>query len=306
MTFYAHGSAEADRFRLDGMSNVTDSDCVAFLQWALPRLALNWPGFRRVRRQVCRRLKRRIRGLGLSSFAAYRAYVCQYPEEWAVIDGFCRITISRFFRDRGVFSALGASVLPSLAQRARAEGRGVAAWSTGCASGEEAYSLKILWEQCVGARTPAVTLSVLGTDVDETVLDRARRGCYEAATLRELPKDWVAQSFDVRDGSYCVRAALRRAVTFCCQDIRTHLPPGPFDVILCRNLAFTYFAPDLQERVLEDIATRLRADGVLVIGAHECLPSGTLHFYPLPECRQILRWQPGCSVDRTVASSPLR
>ena len=133
-----------------------NDDCVAFLRRALPRLALNWPGFRRARRQVCRRLKRRMQSLGLSDFAAYRAHVRAYPEEWAIIDGFCRITISRFLRDKGIFAALGASVLPAMAQRASAEGRGVAAWSAGCASGEEAYSLKIVWEQCVAPGMPAV------------------------------------------------------------------------------------------------------------------------------------------------------
>jgi chemotaxis protein methyltransferase CheR len=268
-----------------------NDDCGAFLQWALPRLALNWPGFRRVRRQVCRRLKRRMQSLGLSDFAAYRAHVRAYPEEWAVIDGFCRITISRFLRDKGIFAALGASVLPAMAQRASADGRGVAAWSAGCASGEEAYSLKIVWEQCVAPGMPAVAFSVLGTDVDKAVLDRARRGCYAAATLRELPGAWVAQSFDIEDDHYCVKNALREGVSFVRQDIRIDLPPGPFDLILCRNLAFTYFDVAQQVRTLRHLETHLRNDGVLVIGAHERLPEGATNFLPLPQCPYILGWR---------------
>ena len=274
-----------------GRTGRANDDCVEFLQWALPRLALNWPGFRRVRRQVCRRLKRRMQSLGISDFAAYRAHVRESPEEWAVIDSFCRITISRFLRDKGIFAALGASLLPALARRASAEGRGVAAWSAGCASGEEAYSLKIVWEQCVAPSMPAVALSVLGTDVDKAVLDRARRGCYAAATLRELPGAWVAQSFDIEDDHYCVKNALREGVSFVRQDIRIDLPPGPFDLILCRNLAFTYFAVAQQVRTLRNLATRLRHDGVLVIGAYERLPEGATSFLPLAQCPYILGWR---------------
>ena len=86
-------------------------DCVGFLQWALPRLRLRWPGFRRVRRQVCQRLGRRLRELGLGELQAYQLYLGNHPTEWQVLDGLCRITISRFYRDRTIFVALEREVL---------------------------------------------------------------------------------------------------------------------------------------------------------------------------------------------------
>ncbi|HEY7242812.1 MAG TPA: hypothetical protein VH678_02890 [Xanthobacteraceae bacterium] len=79
-------------------------DCTAFLQWALPRRNLRWRGFRKVRAQVCKRLKRRMRELGVPGFAAYRARLEADPGEWRVFDECCHITISRFFRDRGVYN----------------------------------------------------------------------------------------------------------------------------------------------------------------------------------------------------------
>ncbi len=81
-------------------------DCTAFLQWALPQAGLHWPGFRKVRRQVCKRLTRRLRELGLDNFAAYRARLQGDPTEWRVLDECCHITISRFCREAAVFQVL--------------------------------------------------------------------------------------------------------------------------------------------------------------------------------------------------------
>jgi chemotaxis protein methyltransferase CheR len=84
---------------------MSDSQCVVFLQWALPRLRVRWAGFRKVRRQVCRRVWRRARELGLADLVAYRAYLEEHPEEWALLDSMARITISRFYRDRGCLAS---------------------------------------------------------------------------------------------------------------------------------------------------------------------------------------------------------
>ena len=78
---------------------MADAECVAFLQWALPRLDLRWQGFRKVHGQVCKRLKRRTKQLGLEGFDAYRERLAGDPDEWAVLDGMCHITVSRFYRD---------------------------------------------------------------------------------------------------------------------------------------------------------------------------------------------------------------
>lgn len=99
-----------------------DEACVRFLQWCLPPLRKRWPGFRKVRGQVCKRIDRRLRQLGLAGPDPYRAYLETHPEEWAVLDGLCRVTISRFYRDRDVFDVLGEEVLPTLAEAARRHG----------------------------------------------------------------------------------------------------------------------------------------------------------------------------------------
>src|SRR5690349_18107587 len=92
-------------------------------------------------------------------------------EGWVTLEALTHITISRFYRDRGVFGFLAAEVLPDLA----ASGR-VRAWSAGCASGEEAYTLSIMWELELAERFPSAKFAVLASDVEEAMLGRARRG----------------------------------------------------------------------------------------------------------------------------------
>jgi chemotaxis protein methyltransferase CheR len=249
-----------------------------------------WHGFRKVRSQVCKRIRRRMESLGLEDFAAYREYLHRHPQEWAILDGFCRITISRFYRDRNVFRVLGERVLPQLAQQAAQERRCVTCWSAGCASGEEVYTLRILWDLTLAGTRPDVALSLLGTDIDEVILARTSAGCYQRGSVKEVPSGWIDRCFERRDDLLCVKPEHRRGVSFLQQDIRRDMPEGPFDLVLCRNLVLTYFEPPLQIQVMRNLAARLRPGGYLIIGAHEALPAGIAGFRPLPGCREILQW----------------
>ena len=261
-----------------------DTECVEFLRWALPRLHLSWPGFRKVRRQVCRRVERRRQELGLADVAAYRARLEERAEEWAVLDGLCRVTISRFYRDRGLWVFVEREALPELA--AGAAGRGDAAleaWSAGCASGEEPYTLAVIWALAPPSRFPGLELHVLATDVDEVVLRRAREACYPGSSLRDVPEPWRSRAFAERDGLLCLRPELAQGVTFARHDVRDEPPGGPFDLVLCRNLAFTYFDLDLQRAVGNSLAACLHPGGALVLGAHERLPPGVSGLAPWSE-----------------------
>lgn len=252
---------------------MTDADCVAFLQWALPRLGLRWQGYRRVRNQVCKRIDRRIHALKMSGLEAYEAYLVEHPGEWAALEALCSIPISRFYRDRAVFDALGEQILPELAERAaRRVPALVRCWSAGCASGEEPFSLGLLWDQRVLPRFPHTRLAIVATDVDEHLLARARAACYSKGSLRELPAGWIERAFDRLDGLYCLRDHWKACVEFRHQNIRIEQPPGEFDLVLCRNVAFTYFDEPAQRVVLDRIAERLCTDGFLVVGRHESLP----------------------------------
>jgi chemotaxis protein methyltransferase CheR len=262
--------------------------CSAFLQRVLPRLGLRWAGFRRVRGLVCKRISRRVRELGLSDFEAYEQYLARETQEWGTLDAMCRIPISRFYRDRAVFAALEHSVLPTLAARALAEERDLRCWSACCASGEEAYTLALLWRSRIGPSFPEVSLRIVATDADPEVLRRARIGCYTASSLKELPAALREDEFEARAGVHCIRDALR-TIEFLQQDIRVREPDGLFDVILCRNSVLTYFAPDEQRKVMQRLTARLRPGGALVIGVHERLPSSRMDLVPWSGAHAIFR-----------------
>ena len=173
-----------------------DTECVCFLQQTLPTLHMQWQGFRKVRKQVCKRIKRRLQALDLSDIAAYSRYLKANKDEWRVLDDMCRITISHFYRDRGVFDFIRETVLLNIAREAEAKGeKSIKVWSVGAASGEEAYTLSIIWEQCFAKRFPRLTLKIVATDSDEHMLKRARIACYSFASLKDFPKYWLEEAF---------------------------------------------------------------------------------------------------------------
>jgi chemotaxis protein methyltransferase CheR len=252
---------------------MNDPECVRFLQWCLPRLGLRWRGYRKVRRTVCKRISRRLRALGLRDLNAYRALLGERPEEWKTLLTYCGITISRFCRDRQVFECLGSTVLPRLAARTRSgSGRAVTCWSAGCASGEEVYSVKLTWNLLVASRFSELELRILGTDVNPSVIERARAACYERGSLRDAPTLWMSRAFERSGETWCLRPEYRKGIRFLRSDLLDTPPDGRFDLVLCRNLAFTYFAAPVQLRVLRCLTDRLRDGGALVLGAHETLP----------------------------------
>ena len=265
---------------------MSDTDCTAFLQRALPQLSLRWSGFRKVHGQVCKRLKRRMKDLGVADFAAYRTRLEADPAEWRVLDACCHVTISRFFREKRVFEVLRSRVLPEIAARAHCEERAARMWSAGCASGEEPYTLKILWDLEIARPYPdSVPLSIIATDTDRAMLARAEKACFTAGSLRELPL--LNQAFDREGSLYCLKRPYREGIEFLLQDLRLGAPPDPFDLILCRYVAFTYFSLPLQEEVLLRIRDRLFPGGYLVIGGDERLPRDDPGLAPLAGAPQI-------------------
>ncbi len=258
-----------------------DTDCVQFLQWLLPQLHMRWPGFRKVRRQVCRRIDRRIDTLQLADVASYQKWIEEHPEELHVLDDFCRISISRFYRDRGVFDLLCEEILPALAKTAMDAGRRtLKCWSAGCASGEEPYTVNIVWKQAIAPQIRGVTLEIVATDSNPLMLERARDARYPSSSLKDLPNEWTRKCFVVEESEYRLRSEFHGNIQWMRQDIREQMPDELFDMIFCRHLPFTYFDQSVQLRVLAGLVERLRDGGVLVIGKQESLPDS---HYPLTE-----------------------
>lgn len=260
-----------------------DSGCIDFLRAVLPRLQMRWPAFRRVRSQVCKRLRRRLAELGLTSFPAYRTYLEAHPEEWRQLAFLCRVTISRFYRDRAVFNSLRWEILPRLAREARLGRRPrLRCWCAGVASGEEAYTLQLIWRLVWSQEYPGMELEITATHIDPALLARARRARYPASALRELPSCWIGQAFRLQSREYLLQPEFRRSIDWRVQDLTRDRPRGPFDLILCRYLIFTYFVEERQRVLARKLQDRLRPGGIMVLGGSETLPPGV----------DLQRWNP--------------
>ena len=268
---------------------VKDTECVAFLQWALPRLRLGWPGYRKVRRQVCKRIARRIKALGLEDIQAYRARLEVEPSEWTALDGLTRITISRFYRERDAFDYLCETVLPSLG--ATVSPAPVRIWSAGCAAGEEPYTLAI------AAHDRGISVRIVATDADAHQLERARWGRYRESSLKDLPPHWRASAFEHEGDDWVLEEEVRRRVAFVPQDIREIMPEGRFHLILCRYLVFTYFDASLQRELATRLRHRIAPGGFVVLGKHERWPV---------DVSGLVEVRPGLRVYERVSASASR
>jgi chemotaxis protein methyltransferase CheR len=294
-----------------------DAELVTFLQWALPRLGMRWEGFRKVRRQVGKRIGRRLRELGLDDLAAYGARLKADPAEWPRLDALCRVTISRFYRDRGVWDSLRARALPDLAREAQRRGDGLLrVWSCGCASGEEPYTVALAWHLEIAPVFSDLRPAILATDIDAALLARGRRAVFTASSIKELPAVWretaflplpdraaaadtpraskesAAASPSVREGapaSRVLRRELRRGVHFVRHDLRHGSPGENFDFILCRNLAFTYFAENRQRLIASALAASLVPGGLLLLAPREILPAESTNLLDVGRVRGLYR-----------------
>ncbi len=263
-----------------------------FLKEVAPVLGLQWRPFQR--RGVKRKVERRFLQLGFSRFDEYLLKVQKDPGEKDCLSKILTVTISRFFRDREVFDALETSVLPTILNNLR--GKELNIWSIGCASGEEPYSLSLLWKEKFEREFPEVRLSILATDIDESMLQRAEEGRYKKSSLREIPQKMVENYFHQEGGFFILDPSIPKSVQFKRHHILKEEPFVGMDLILCRNVVFTYFSKASQIDLLKILFTSLKEEGYLVIGKEETLPLvyPTL-FVPLfPTQKVYQRFHPVC------------
>jgi chemotaxis methyl-accepting protein methylase len=243
-------------------------DFEAFIKEAALLFDLQWRRFKRggIRRKV----EHRMAGLGLSAFEDYLLRIKTDPRERSSLSRILTVTITRFFRDWKVFDILEDSILPSMIDDKVAGDFKI--WSIGCASGEEPYSLFMLWKEGFEKKLPQIRLAILATDIDETLFARARKGRYKKSSLKEVPEEIVRRFFRIDDGFYVLDRSVREGVEFKKHDI-VHEEPFPgIDMILCRNLVFTYFSKECQMKMLKKITLSLKENGYLIIGKDEFLP----------------------------------
>ena len=203
-------------------------------------------------------------------FEDYLFKIKNDPEEKNHLSQILTVTITRFFRDKKVFGILENSIIPSILEHKRVGDFKI--WSIGCANGEEPYSLSMLWKERFEKGWSKINLSILATDINERLLERAKEGKYKKSSLKEVPKEIFQKFFKIENGFYVLDPSIRESVEFRRHDIIHEEPFSGMDIILCRNLAFTYFSKETQISVLKRVSNSLKEMGYLVIGQDESLP----------------------------------
>jgi len=231
------------------------------------------------RSMVQGRINRRMRELGIRDVGEYLDYIRAAPEvERDGLASALTTNVTSFFRENHHFEYLKEQFLPGIRGRGL---RRLRAWSAGCSSGEEAYSIAITLLEGM-ADQPGWDIGVLATDLDFNMIRFAREGIYPLDRVERLPpeqlKRWFLRGGGSQAGKVRVRPELKRVVKVMPLNLLEEWPmSGPFDVIFCRNV-FIYFDRDVKARIVDGYAELLPADGLLFIGHSESLHGLTDRF----------------------------
>jgi chemotaxis methyl-accepting protein methylase len=228
-----------------------------------------------------RRIERRIALHQLASIAAYVGYLRENPQELDLLFKELLIGVTNFFRDPAVWAALRDTALPALFAR-RPGGAALRAWVPACSSGEEAYSLAIVFREALEAHKPEgrFTLQIYATDIDADAIDKARRGYYPENIVADVTPERLARFFVPDEGGYRIGKDIRDMVVFAPQNIISDPPFTKLDLLTCRNLLI-YFGPTLQKKLLPLFHYALNRDGLLLLGSAETVGGFTELFQPL-------------------------
>ncbi|MCP5236263.1 MAG: EAL domain-containing protein [Zoogloeaceae bacterium] len=197
------------------------------------------------------------------------------------------ISVTSFFREREAFDSLAANIVPALVARAGPD-IPIRVWIPGCASGEEAYSIAILFLDAIRGGGKQITLQVFATDIDQEALDVARSGVYPISAIADLPSD-LQRNYFTRDGERAtVNKSVRESVVFAAQNLISDPPFSRLDFISCRNLLI-YLDNQIQAKLIPLFHFALREGGFLFLGNSETIGHRTDIFKTVSKKWRIYR-----------------
>ena len=217
-----------------------------------------------------RRIAVRMRARGVHTFEEYRRLLDQDVHEYDLLLDALTINVTKFYRNPETWDALGRSHLPALWRAGQGRLR---AWSAGCASGEEPYTIAVVIAEAAraqGTPLPLPHTRVDATDVDRASLERTTAATWPATAFSEMPAALTARYFTAAEPRQAV-PELQRLVRVLKHDLaREAAPDPPYDLVVCRNVVI-YFDRPTQERLFSRFAEAVRPGGLLVLGKVETL-----------------------------------
>ena len=234
-----------------------------------------------------RRVERRMALAGVKTAARYLDLLLRDADERDQLSRDLLINVTGFFRDAAVFEFLGKSVIPDLV-RDHPLDRPLRIWVAGCSSGEETYSLAMLFREQIDASKRDVKLQIFASDVDPDAVATAREGLYPDSIEADVSPERLARFFSKEDCFYRISAELRSSVVFTVHDVLADPPFARLDFVSCRNLLI-YLLPEAQAKVISIIHFALRGGGLLLVGDAETVGVADGRFAIISKPQRIYR-----------------
>ena len=258
------------------------------------------------RSTVYRRIERRMGLHQIDSIAGYVRYMQESPQETTLLFKELLIGVTSFFRDPEAWEHLRKKAIPALLAE-RPAGGVLRAWVPGCSTGEEAYSLAIVFKEVLAEVRPAqsYSLQIFATDLDKDSIERARQGSYPANIASDVSAERLGRFFVKEERGYRVSQEIRESVVFATQNVIMDPPFTKLDILSCRNLLI-YLAPELQKKLLPLFHYSLNPGGILFLGSAETLGPVADLFAPKGRKARIYRRLDAAAQGRRPSNFPHR
>ena len=235
-----------------------------------------------------RRIERRMAMAGTEDSDHYFELLTKDEAELQRLADDLLINVTRFFRDATAFELLAEKIVPEFV-RTQPPDRPIRIWVAGCSTGEEAYSIAMLFLEAIAAMAQRNTkVQIFATDVDEDAVAFAREGLYPPPIEVDVSPARLARFFEKEDHGYRVSHELRAAVVFSVHDLVADAPFSRLDLISCRNLLI-YLRHEVQQKVLSLFHFALREGGILFLGPSETVDDASDHFEPIIKKQRVFR-----------------
>ena len=255
------------------------------------------------RNTVFRRLERRMNSHQVKELSQYVRYLQETPTEVELLFKELLIGVTKFFRDPDAFAALKARLLPLLRQKPADST--IRVWLPGCSTGEEAYSVAMLLQECLSQEQDHryLKIQIFATDINVDAIEYARAGSYPENIVADVSPERLSRFFVKTDGAYQIRKEVRDVVVFAVHNINKDAPFTRLDLLGCRNLLI-YLSAELQKMLIPVFHYALHPNGLLFLGPSENLMGYQELFSPLDVKWKIYRRTDSSSSLGQVASFP--
>ncbi|WP_133130489.1 CheR family methyltransferase [Legionella yabuuchiae] len=233
-----------------------------------------------------RRIDSRLRFNNLKTYKEYIFFLEQNPCELSALLNYLTINLTEFYRDIEAWDIITNEVAPSIiAQKLKEKRLRINIWSAGTSSGEEAYTLAMIFLEALTKQEMQFSLMIYGTDIDEASLERAKAGRYPAKNLDFLPKPLLNRYFNQDNEHYIASPLLKEVTIFKWHDLISSKPLKAMDLIVCRNVLI-YFNRTLQSTIFEMFYKSLLKNGFLMLGKTESLLSNVANQFEIYHSRE--------------------